>query len=705
MKPWDVFSRVTGQNRLSSVRVSGLFRKFARSAYFPRFSEGSPLLTLALAVGLTSGIGVWLFREGIDIFQRLFREGLADEVLAPWFGPLSIVIALGIAGLLVGGLMQRFVGEERHHGVAGIMEAVTLGGGRLRYRRMPAKALASAMSLGAGASLGPEDPSVQIGANLGSFFGQRLHLSEEQVRLLVGAGSASAIAAAFKAPIAGVFFALEVILNGEFSTASFGIVVLAAVVSSVFTQAVESAGAEMGILNYTMGSPLEIPFYVLLGLVMGPIAALFIRAVYWQHDLWHRYVHLSRPFKTALAGVLVGLVAIALPDILGTGRETMNVVLNGTDTKYTFALLVALGLAKFVMTTVSLGGGFVGGVFAPTLFIGTMLGGAFGRAVNLVGAPGATGDPQSYAIAGMAAMMAGVVRAPITAVLLVFELTNDYRLILPIMLTAVICVYVAEHIEPHGVYALGLLRKGIRLPQGRDVDVMQTVTVAEVMTAPAPTIVETASLVELRDSLRAHNARSMCVVDGDGRLVGVVTLADLQRAYESGSSAALRVADILTREMIIAHPDDLLWKAIRSMGTHNIGQLPVVTRDTQDLLGLLRRQDVMRAYNVAIARKRKEQHLSEQIRLHTLTGAHVFELPVTEGSPAANKRIREIHWPIEATVASVRRAERLIVPHGETELRAGDWLTIVAVPEVENELVALLQGPPREAPPNTRENG
>ena len=533
MKLSNSFARTASQLILSiSSRITNLSKTFSRRLPYPRFSESTTLITLALSVGLASGIGVWLFRTGIDLFQSLFRETLADRVLKPWIGPFGIVVTLAAAGLLVGWMMQRFVGEERHHGVAGIMEAVSLGGGRLRYRRMPYKALASALSLGAGASLGPEDPSVQIGANLGSLFGQRLHLSEERVRLLVGAGSASAIAAAFKAPIAGVFFALEVILNGEFTTASFGIVVLAAVVSSVFTQAVETGGAEMGILNYTLGSPLEIPFYVLLGFVLGPIAALFIRAVYWQHDWWHHHVHLSRPFKTALAGALVGLVAMFLPEIMGTGRETMNVVLNGKDAKYTLALLLVLGAAKLLMTTVSMGGGFVGGVFAPSLFVGTMLGGAFGRAVSYIGQTGATGDPQSYTIAGMAAMMAGVVRAPITAVLLVFELTNDYRLILPIMLTSVICVYVAERIEPSGIYVLGLLRKGVKLPQGRDIDVMQSVTVAEVMTSPAPTISETATLLELRDSLRSHNIRTLCVVDQVGLLSGVVTLTDLQKAYE-----------------------------------------------------------------------------------------------------------------------------------------------------------------------------
>ncbi|MFW5772231.1 MAG: chloride channel protein, partial [Phototrophicaceae bacterium] len=192
-------------------------------------------MILAVTVGLATGLSIWLFRLSIEAFHIFFFEVLQHDVLGA-LGPFSVVLALGLAGYVVGLLMQRFVGEERHHGVAGIMEAVALSGGRLRYTRMPFKALASALSLGAGASVGPEDPSVQIGSNLGSMFGQRLALSEERISLLVASGAASAIAAAFNAPIAGVFFALEVVL-GEFTTRAFGVVVLAAVLASVITQA------------------------------------------------------------------------------------------------------------------------------------------------------------------------------------------------------------------------------------------------------------------------------------------------------------------------------------------------------------------------------------------------------------------------------------------------------------------------------------
>jgi CIC family chloride channel protein len=651
-------------------------------------SENTLLLGLSVALGLSTGVGVWLFRRGIDLFTDLFQKKIAGEWLGAVIGPLGIVVTLAAVGALVGWMMNRFVGGGGRGGVAGVIEAEALTGGRLPYQKMPVRSLASALSLGAGAAVGPEAPSVVIGANLGSFFGQRLRLSEERVRLLVAAGSASAIAAAFRAPIAGVFFALEVILNGEFSTSSFGVVVLASVVSSVFIQAAEGGVPEMGALNYTLGSPLELIFFALLGLALAPLAVLYIRVVHWQHDLWDHHLRLSRVAKTALAGAIVGTVGMFLPQILGTGREVMAEVLSGKAVEYTLGLLLVLGIAKMLLSALSLGGGFVGGVFAPTLYVGTMLGGAFGSIVAAIAPASLVGGPTAYAIAGMAAMMAGVVRAPITGILLVFELTNDYRLILPIMLTTVLCVYITERMVEAGVDILFLLKSGLRLTPGREVDLMQGVTVQEAMQTPAPTIPESAALADLRDALRQQRTRSLCVVNTNGALVGIVTLADLQRAYEGGGDAPKTVADICTREVVVAAPDDVLWSVIRLMGARDIGRLPVV--DHGALVGMIGRGDLVKAYNAAIAAKLAGQHHAEQVRLNTLTGAHVIELHVREGSPADGRTIRALGWPAESVVTSVRRGSKLIVPHGDTALMAGDVVTLVAAPETEPELRKLL---------------
>lgn len=653
-----------------------------------RTSENAVLLALSALLGFATGLGIWVFQEAIALIHDLF-SGL-QETFSPAIGVLTVVISLAAAGALVGWIMERFIGEERHHGVAGIMEAVALAGGRLRYRRMPYKALASALSLGAGASVGPEDPSVQIGANMGSWFAHALHVTEDQARLLVAAGAASAISAAFGAPIAGVFFALEVILNGAFETRSFGVIVLASVIASAFTQALRPA-AEMGPFNYALGTPLEIPLFIPLGLVLALVSVLFVRAIYWQHDLWHRFAHLPRAARTALAGGLVGGVGIFLPQIMGTGRETMNAVLNG-DLELSLLMLLALSGFKLLMTAISMAGGFVGGIFAPSLFVGTMVGSFYGHVIVSIFRDPRLGDPQAYAIVGMAASMAGVVRSPITAIMMVFELTNDYRLILPIMLATVICVYVAEQFERHGIYTQSLLRKGVHLPQGRETDLMQGVTVEEAMLKPAPTISASASLTELRDTLRHYHSNSLCVVDEEGLLCGVVTLSDLQRAYAAGPNAALTVDEICSRNVVTVHAQQQVWEAIRLMSLHDIGRVPVVRRGTREVIGLIGRHGVVRAYNVAIARKLEDQHLAEQIRLNTLTGGHVAEYVVEDDSPLVEHKIRDIQWPSESAIVAIRRHTRLLVPHGDTIFRVSDVVTVIYEGDAEDSFRVLFTG-------------
>ena len=513
------------------------------------------------------------------------------------------------------------------------------------------------------------------------------------MRLLVSAGAASAIAAAFNAPVAGVFFALEVIL-GEFTTGSVSVVVLAAVISSATTQAIGSVHHVFGTFNYTLGEITEIPFYIILGILLALVSSVAIRIFHWQHEVWHQSIKLPQPIETAITGAFVGLVALVFPQILGGGEEFMNDVVAG-DLTMTIGLLIGLATAKLLMTAISLGGGFVGGVFAPTLFIGILVGSAYGQLINSVFPVNFMGNPQAYAIAGMAGLLAGIVRAPITAILLVFELTNDYKLILPIMLTSVICTYLADRVGPPGIYTLSLIKNGIHLRQGRDIDVMQGVTVGEAMVSPAPVISEDANLEDLRDQLNRAHRRALCVVGKDGHLRGVVSLSDLQRAYTTASEdetldvETLTIKDIHINDPITIYPTDVLWQAIRVMGVHDIGHLPVVKDGSNELVGMIRRHDIMDAYNMVIAKKFREQETAEKVRLNTLTGAHVMEFDVRKRSPAQGMMIRELALPPDTVIASIQRRNKLIVPRGGTVLLEHDAVTVVAKPENANAIKQL----------------
>lgn len=649
-------------------------------------SESMVLGALALIVGLTSGASVWLFKWLIDLVHALAFE-MFGTVLEPLGGWVVVLVPV-LGGLVVGLLLYFFIGEERYHGVAGIMEAVALAGGRLRYKRMPVKAIASAISIGSGASVGPEDPSVQIGANLGSMVSQALHLSDERMRSLVAAGAASGIAAAFNAPIAGVFFALEIIL-GEITGSALGVVVLSAVISAVFTQAVASPEPAFPVPAYAFNSTWELPLYLGLGLLSGPIAALYVRFLYIAQDVFDLRIKALRWLKPAIAGLVVGLVGIFLPQVFGVGYDTIGKILNGE--KLGIPLLLGVMVAKLFLTPISIAGGFPGGVFAPSLFIGAALGGTFGQVASQV-FPQMNIIPAAFAMVGMAALLAGAVHAPLTAILLLFEMTHDYRIILPLMLAVVVSLLISQHIQRDSVYTLGLARKGIRLERGRDVDVLETVTVGEVAQAAPFTLLATDTLKGASETLISTHHHGVPVINELGNLVGIFTLEDLDRS-EPETWATRTVGETCTLNPLIAFPDETIGVALRRMSARDIGRLPVVARDDPgQLIGLLRRSDLARAYDAALTRRATLRHSVHQTHLDAVTPEKVkiVEVLIQSGSLCAGKQMKDVPWPRDSIVASLRRGRQVMIPHGDTVLKTGDVLAIVAENPALEDIQALV---------------
>ncbi len=654
-----------------------------------QLSEAYLLGGAAALVGLTSGMGIWLFKRLIDLAHWAAFEELAPRLAA--YGPWTIALAPLLGGLLVGLVKHHFIGEERHHGVAGIMEVVALAGGRLRYKRIPAKTIAAALSIGSGASVGPEDPSVQIGANLGSMFGQWLNLSDERVRTLAAAGAAGGIAAAFNAPIAGVFFALEIVL-GELSGGALGIVVLAAVISAVFTQAIAGPQPAFLVPPYAFNSAWELPLYLGLGLLAGPIAAVYIRALYVAHDAFHGW-HVPQWLKPAAAGLLVGLVGIVLPQIFGVGYATIESILGGGE--WAVGVLLALLIAKLMLTPISIGGGFVGGVFAPSLFLGATLGAAYGQmCVALF--PSLAIAPPAFAMVGMAAVLAGAVHAPLTAILLLFEMTRDYRIILPLMFAVVISLLVSQRLQRESVYTLGLARKGIRLQRGRDIDVMESLRVSDVMLDEKVTLSAGFPVNRLADMVLQTGRHAFAVLDDDGQLFGMVAVEDYRRALhgEYGPIENLAARDIATRELVTVFPDETVGAALQRMAPRDLSRLPVVARDNpRQFLGVVRRSDIVRAYDAALARRAalRQQAQQAQLGARVTDDVRVEEITVKAGAACVGKRISEIAWPRECLIATLRRGRRVMFPHGDTTLQAGDVLVYVAESQAREQVRRICQ--------------
>lgn len=645
------------------------------TSWMDRIPRSQTLLlgSVAAIVGLMSGIGVWLFKRLIDLVQLIMLGGFGKAV-AP-LGYWAIILVPVLGGIAVSLVSQYLAGEEKLHGVAGIMESVALTGGRLRYRYFPAKAVASAISIGSGAAVGPEDPSVQIGANLGSMFGQLLRMPDDRIRTLVASGVAAAIAAAFNAPIAGVFFALELIL-GELTGNSLGMVLVASVTSAMFTQAVSGPEPAFHVPAYAFNSIWELPLYLALGLLAGPISALYVRLLYALQDLFRKW-HVPAWLKTAGAGLGIGIVGFFLPQTLGVGYDTIGEILNKND--LTFWLLLALLFAKLILTPLSLGGGFKGGVFAPSLFLGAALGGAFGvAAVHFFPALGI--NPSAFALVGMAAVLAGTVHAPLTATILLFEMTNDYRIILPLMFSVAVSLIVSQRLEHDSVYMMGLTRHGIHLDRGRDVEVLQEIMVSEAMQVGSPTLLETATLVDAAESLAQTRHHGLPVVDGAGNLAGILTVQDIERV-DVASRETTTVRAVCTRELLVAYPDESINDALQRMSQRDVGRLPVVDRNyPRKLVGVLRRADVIHAYDVALTRRSTQRHQSQQIRLDAITPERVdvIDVVVESGAACAGKKMIEVPWPRECLIATVRRGKQVFIPHGETVIMSGDILVIVA---------------------------
>ncbi len=649
------------------------------------FSERSRHVASALSIGVLTSLFVLLFKNIIK-WTAGGLEIAGEHTLAAYVSWWPLLLPV-LGGLVVGFMKQRLIKHERYHGVAGIMQAVSLAGGRLPYRRIPLKALAAAISIGSGASVGPEDPSVQIGSGIGSMIGQIFHMSEDRLRVLVATGAASGIATAFNAPIAGVFFAMELIL-GEYESGAFGMLVLGAVTSAVVTRGLVGPNPAFPVPQYAFHGVHELPFYLILGLLAAFVSLGYIRALYLSHD-WFKESRLPVWVRPVLIGLLLGIVGLYVPQILGDGHETTGEILRGRDMLPRFLLLILV--LKLVLTALSLGSGFVGGVFAPSLMLGAALGDAFGMVIAHL-FPGLTLQPSAFALVGMAAVLAGAVRAPGTAVMLLFEMTNDYRIFLPLMFAVVVSMFVSELLEPESVYTLSLARAGIRLQRGRDVDVMQSLSVGSVMEQVPGEVHEDAPLREAWEILQRTHVHGIPVLDKNDELVGIISITDIERVLmQEGVSLDAPVGRFCSRHLLVTYEDETIQQSLQRMGTYDVGRLPVVRRDNpRQLIGWISRNAIVRAYKLALIQRAGQHHHAEQVRMEAMSGADVIEVDIPKDSPLVGRRLCDVPWPHDSLVASLQRGFQLLIPHGNTVLQAGDRLGIVVHPSDEAQVYRLV---------------
>jgi CIC family chloride channel protein len=570
-------------------------------------SQNRLILILCLVVGFTTGLGALGFKWLIETFDYLFFDVLWGAF--DWAGDYKILflpLIPAAGGLLVGPIVHFVAQEARGHGVPEVMAAVAMRDGRIRKRVATAKAIASAICIGSGGSAGREGPIVQIGSAIGSGMGQLFNISGNRLRILVGCGAAGGISAVFNAPIAGVMFAVEIIL-GDFGIRTLTPVVLSSVAASVTARSFLGESAVFQVASsYRLVNPWEIPLYLGLGALAGLVGVLYIKTLYFTEDQFDR-ARLPGYLKPALGGLGLGLLAIISREILADGYGGITRALAGS---IDLPLVAGLVLLKIAATSLTLGSGNSGGIFAPSLFIGAMLGQAFGGVMNML-FPEVTAPPGAYALVGMAAMVSGATHATVTAILIIFEMTGDYRIILPLMAASVMATFVANRLLPESIYSLKLSRKGINIQHGREVNTMNSIKVAEIMETEVETIPPQLPLRVIVDSFHYTQEDVIPVVDRERRLLGIVTFHDIREILMDKEVDTL--ADIVIAADIVSSPDlyltpgQSLNDAMVKFGMRDVRSVPVVESDqSMRLVGMINRRRVMNAYRRALLTEQPE---------------------------------------------------------------------------------------------------
>jgi CIC family chloride channel protein len=630
------------------------------------------LVVMALVVGAGAGLGAALFREmvfgatwlvtGHDQFGQ---QGHAASAHLPGLGIWFVLIVPVLGGLIYGPLIYRFAREARGHGVPEVMLAVAENGGRIRPPVTIVKALASAITIGVGGSVGREGPIVQIGSALASTLGQLVRMSESRLRIIVACGAAGGIAATFNAPLTGLFFGFEIVLR-EFSLDALVATSLAAVTGDVLSRAIFGSAPFFSMIPHGLSVTNDATYLLVavLAVAAGLIGIGFKTFLYWLEDfvdtLWKGRPEWARP---AVGGVALGALLLAVPQMYGVGYPVMNNVISG---HVVVGLILLFLVSKILATSLTLSIGGSGGVFAPSLFIGAMAGMAFGTLVhNLFGS--AVGPPALYAVVAMGGVFAAAAQAPLTAIVSVAEMTANFGLTLPIMLTCGIAAAVSKHLSYGSMYTTKLLRRGIDIERPKTTNVLQTLTVADAM-ASVPRVAAAARLRTDRDE----------TPDAGG-----VTGIDWENLGRT-------VTD--TREPQELFAEETLEQALRQLTVYGLAGLPVLSTDREHLQGWITRQNVLEALSQTVQTSEQsieqgavaadfgadDPSLSAHRSSTPLAGYEIVELTITSGSAAAGRRVEEIAWPADCLVVAASDGHELVALGAQTILRAGERVILLA---------------------------
>ena len=649
-----------------------------------RTTEHTFMVLTAVVIGVLGGFGAIFFRFAIRLFQGAFfgtwHYSLDYVLPLPWYIKL---LAPAAGGLIVGPIVYYFAREARGHGVPEVMESIVLHGGAIRPRVVLAKITASAVCIGSGGSVGREGPIVQIGSAIGSTLGQWLKVTGSHLRTLVACGTAAGIAATFNAPIAGALFAMEIILS-DFGISQFSPIVISSVSATVISRHFLGDFPAFVIPHYELVNVFEMIPYTILGVLAAFVALAFIDILYKTEDVFEA-IPIPGFLKSILGGFLVGAIGIFFPHIFGVGYETISLALEAKLTWYFLIFLIGL---KILATSITIGSGGSGGVFAPSLFLGASLGGFVGTISHTL-FPAITATPGAYALVGMGAVAAGAMHAPITSILIIFELTNDYRIILPLMVACIISVLITTRLKKDSIYTLKLSRRGLNLFQGQEINVLRSLRVQQVMKPEFEKVLTDTPFQALMDLVVRSQHPNFFVVDEKDHLLGVISINDMRRIfYESDALAPILVAyDLLSPIRHSFTPQDTLDVVMKAFGELNVDELPVVNNmEEKKLIATVTKRDVIEMYNREILKRDTVSSISGYIssaerfkEVEVVDGQFLSEIDVP-GSFVGNT-LKELNLRgrlgVEVILIKPSGAKKIETPRPDYTFQFGDRVVVL----------------------------
>ncbi len=556
--------------------------------------ETTIMVVLAALIGVAGGFGAILFRWMVNFFQGFIIGHGEDTVIllmaVPWWQKLLLPV---VGGLVVGPMVHFGAPEAKGHGVPEVLDAMVFKKGVIRPIVAAVKILASAITIAFGGSVGREGPIVQIGAGMASTLGQWLRFSPQRLRTLIGCGAAAGIAATFNAPIAGVFFALEILMR-DFAIVTFSPIIVSSVIATAVSREFLGSNPSFQVPDFAIESSLELPFYLLLGLLVGLLAIVYVRTLYATEDAFER-MPVPPWIKPAIGGLGLGLILIWFPQVYGVGYSSMVHALHGNMALGLMALLVVV---KLLAVDLTLGSGFSGGIFAPALYLGGMLGGAFGAALIYI-FPSTHHTVGTFAMVGMAAMVGAATGGPLTAILILFEMTGQYQVILPLMLASIGSALVYRSVMKDTIFTLKFARQGKQLHFGRESAILRNFHVEDIMEVNPTTILTTDRLGRFLKLFLENQAEHFYVVDDKGFLAGQISIHDIKDLlHEDGLQKVLIAEDIVNEVDDYVYRQDNLEDCLIKLGHRDHSDLPVLySAEKRILAGVITRQAIFEVYN------------------------------------------------------------------------------------------------------------